>query len=72
MSYTGGMFKVELEQETDDRWIAEAPELHVVITYGASREEAVTRAQADSDKPLKAQLDGLIGGKPAAGTLGGN
>jgi len=40
------MFKVEVERETDGRWIAEVPELPGVMTYGASREEAVTRAQA--------------------------
>lgn len=45
-SYTVVMFKVEVERETDGRWIAEVPELPGVMTYGASREEAVTRAQA--------------------------
>jgi len=44
--YTNIMFKVEAEQETDGRWIAEVPELAGVLVYGTSREEAVTRAQA--------------------------
>src|SRR3990172_9750341 len=55
--YTGVMFKVEVEQETDGRWIAEVPELPGVITYGASREEAVTRAQALSLRVLAERLE---------------
>jgi predicted RNase H-like HicB family nuclease len=51
------MFKVEVEQETDGRWIAEVPELPGVITYGASREEAVTRAQALSLRVLAERLE---------------
>ena len=48
----GIMFKVEVEQETDGRWIAEVAELPGVLAYGASREEAVTRAQALSLRVL--------------------
>ena len=33
-------FKVELEQETDGRWIAEVPDLPGVLAYGADRSEA--------------------------------
>jgi predicted RNase H-like HicB family nuclease len=40
------MFKVEIERESDGRWIAEVPDLPGVLTYGTSREEALTRAQA--------------------------
>ena len=40
------MFKVEVEQETDGRWIAEVPDLPGVLAYGDSRDVAVTRAQA--------------------------
>ena len=36
---------VETEQETDGRWIAEVPELPGVMAYGASREEAMARAE---------------------------
>ena len=57
MCYAGVMFKVEVEQETDGRWIAEVPELPGVITYGASREEAVTRAQALSLRVLAERLE---------------
>ncbi len=51
------MFKVELERETDGRWIAEVPELPGVLAYGASREEAVTRAQALSLRVLAERLE---------------
>ena len=51
------MFKVEVEQETDGRWNAEVPELPGVITYRASREEAVTRVQALSLRVLAERLE---------------
>jgi predicted RNase H-like HicB family nuclease len=37
---------IELERETDGRWLAEIPSLAGVLTYGASRDEAVARVQA--------------------------
>lgn len=40
------MYSIELEQEADGRWIADVPDLPGVLTYGASKEEAVRRAQA--------------------------
>jgi predicted RNase H-like HicB family nuclease len=40
------MFKVEVEQETLGRWIAEVPGLPGALVYGKAREQAVTRAQA--------------------------
>ena len=51
------MFKIEVEQETDGRWIAEVPELPGVLTYGPSREEAVTRAQALALRVLADRLE---------------
>ena len=39
-------FKVELEQETDGRWIAEVPDLPGVLAYGADRSQAQARVQA--------------------------
>ena len=38
--------RVELEQETDGRWIADVPDLPGVMVYGNSREEAVARVKA--------------------------
>lgn len=37
---------LELEQEDDGRWIAEAPQWPGVMAYGASKEEAAARVKA--------------------------
>jgi predicted RNase H-like HicB family nuclease len=39
------------------RWIAEVPELPGVMTYGRTREEAITRAQALSLRVLADRLE---------------
>jgi predicted RNase H-like HicB family nuclease len=39
-------FRVETEQETDGRWLAEVVELPGVLAYGNRQEEAVSRVQA--------------------------
>ncbi len=36
---------IELDRESDGRWIAEVPELNVLL-YGDSREHAIERAEA--------------------------
>ena len=51
------MFKVEVEQEKDGRWIAEVPELPGVLVYGATRKKAVTRAQALALRVLADRLE---------------
>jgi predicted RNase H-like HicB family nuclease len=38
--------RVEFEQETDGRWIAEITALPGVMAYGASREQALAAAEA--------------------------
>ena len=38
--------RIEIEREDDGRWIAEVSELAGVLAYGASREEAIAKAQA--------------------------
>jgi hypothetical protein len=35
---------IELDQELDDRWIAEVPELNVLL-YGDSKQDAIQRAE---------------------------
>ena len=40
------VFKVETEQETDGRWIAEVAELPGTLAYGASQDEAIAKVQA--------------------------
>ncbi|RMD97541.1 MAG: type II toxin-antitoxin system HicB family antitoxin, partial [Deltaproteobacteria bacterium] len=37
---------IEIEQEEDGRWIAEAPDLPGVLVYGKTREEAIARVKA--------------------------
>ncbi|MBI5528321.1 MAG: type II toxin-antitoxin system HicB family antitoxin [Deltaproteobacteria bacterium] len=37
---------IEIEREDDGRWIAEIPELPGVMTYGRTRDEAVSKAEA--------------------------
>ena len=39
-------FRVETEQETDGRWLAEVVELPGVLAYGSRQEDAVSRVQA--------------------------
>jgi predicted RNase H-like HicB family nuclease len=40
------IFKVEIEQEADGRWLAEVVELPGVLTYGSTQDEAIARVQA--------------------------
>ena len=37
-------FRVEAEQEADGRWIAEVIEISGALAYGATRDEAISRA----------------------------
>ena len=37
---------IEVEQESDQRWIAEVADLPGVLTYAPTRQEAVAKAQA--------------------------
>jgi predicted RNase H-like HicB family nuclease len=36
---------IELDREADGRWIAEVPELNILL-YGASKQDAIERAQS--------------------------
>ena len=38
-------FMIELDREVDGRWIAEVPELNVLL-YGNSKPDAIERAQS--------------------------
>ena len=40
------VFRIELERETDGRWIAEVVELPGVLAYGPTQDEAVAHVQA--------------------------
>ena len=48
---------IEIERETDGRWIAEVPDLPGVMTYGASREEAIAKVEALAFRVLADRLD---------------
>jgi predicted RNase H-like HicB family nuclease len=52
---------VEAEQEVDGRWLAEVPELPGVLAYGATRPEAIAKAQALA---LRVIADRLEHGEP--------
>ena len=51
------MYHIETEQEADGRWIAEEPQLPGVLVYGATREEAVRKAQALSLRVLADRVE---------------
>ncbi len=50
-------FTVEIERETDGRWISEIPELPGVLAYGQTREESVARAKALAFRVLADRLE---------------
>lgn len=50
-------FTVDVERETDGRWIGEVVELPGVMVYGASRDEAVARAKALAFRVLADRLE---------------
>ena len=51
------MLKIEVEREDDGRWLAEVVDLPGVLAYGATRQEAVERAQALSLRVLADRLE---------------
>ena len=48
---------IETEREEDGRWIAEVSELPGVLAYGATREEAMLKAEALALRVLAEQLE---------------
>ena len=50
-------FRVEVERETDGRWVGEVPELPGVLTYGADRDEAIAKAKALAFRVLADRLE---------------
>ena len=51
------MLKIELERETDGRWIAEVPALAGVLAYGTSRETAIAAVEALALRVLADRLE---------------
>ena len=52
-----GVIQIELEQETDGRWIAEAPAIPGVLAYGATTDEAIANAQALALRVLAERIE---------------
>lgn len=50
-------FNVEVDREEDGRWIGEVTELPGVLTYGATRDEAVAKAKALAFRVLADRLE---------------
>ena len=50
-------FRLEVEQESDGRWIAEVPELPGAMAYGSSAENARSKAQALALRILADRLE---------------
>ena len=50
-------FAVEVEQETDGRWIAEIPQIPGAMSYGTSRDEAVARVEALALRVLAERIE---------------
>ena len=48
---------LEIEQESDGRWIAEVPELPGVLAYGPTREQAIASAEALAFRVLAERLE---------------
>ena len=61
---------IELEQETDGRWIAEIDALNGVLVYGETREDAITKVKTlalrviadrlENGESLPQQVESLI------------
>ena len=50
-------FAVEIEQEEGGRWIAEVPQLPGALSYGSSRQEAISRVKALALRVLADRLE---------------
>jgi predicted RNase H-like HicB family nuclease len=53
---------IEAECEDDGRWLAEVPQLPGVLAYGASRDEALARAQVLALRVLAERIEHREGG----------
>ena len=50
-------YRIELERESDGRWLGEVPSLSGVMTYGATRDEAMARVQALALRVIAERLE---------------
>lgn len=49
--------KIDLEREEDGRWIAEVQDIPGAMVYGATREEAISRAKALALRAIADRLE---------------
>ncbi len=56
-------FTIEIERENDGRWLAEVLELHGVMAYGKTREEAQARVEALALRVLAEELENTTSSK---------
>ena len=49
--------RIEIERESDGRWLAEVPDLSGVMTYGKTRDEAMAHVQALALRVLAERLE---------------
>ncbi|HLB35780.1 MAG TPA: type II toxin-antitoxin system HicB family antitoxin [Gemmatimonadales bacterium] len=49
--------RIEIERETDGRWLAEVPDLSGVMTYGKTRDEAMAHVKALALRVLAERLE---------------
>ena len=57
------VFRIELERETDGRWIAEVVELPGVLAYGSSQDDAIARVQALALRVVADRLENAEAGR---------
>jgi len=50
-------FTIEHEREEDGRWLAEVPELPGVLAYGATADEAMSKAEVLALRVLAERLE---------------
>ncbi len=53
-------FEIELEQETDGRWIAEIPEIPGVLAYGVTPLQAAAKAKALALRVLAERMENEV------------
>ena len=58
------MLRIEVEEETDGRFIAEVPDLPGVMAYGQSRNDAIVKVEALA---LRVLADRVENGEPVPG-----
>lgn len=50
-------FNIEIEQEEDNRWIAEVTDIPGVLAYGNTREDAIAKVKALALRVLADRLE---------------